>query len=41
MMANLKNFDCYSNSLVVSTVGNAERTVLLIRIQMLGCKGLK
>ena len=41
MIANLKNFDCYSNSLVVSTIGNVERTALIIRIQMLGCKGLK
>ena len=41
MIANLKNSDCYSNSFLVSTIGNVERTALIIRIQMLGCKGLK
>ena len=41
MIANLKNSDCYSNSLLVSTIGNVERTALIIRRQMLGCKGLK
>ena len=41
MIANLKNSDCYSNSHLVSTIGNVERTALIIRIQMLGCKGLK